>query len=256
LRILRAKRGVGRRKEDGAEKRGVALAVGAAMGELGGIVSRSCRSYDETAREGGPVFTSACDAEACLPKGGFSARIHSFASFEDLLGWAWDALQTIRRKMREQLPKAKEVACLPRAQDDIFPLPVSQASTFALRCTVGALNDLAGYGPEVADADLPPSEVVQNNLQRLIGRFEIWDTPRPEVYFCQVFSSKTLDYTGEEVKVAQRLSWSAVSPSLPEGVGCLPLEDFCRLGTLHYIASISPTTCFLRMRFRCLGRQP
>lgn len=44
-----------------------------------------------------------------------------------------------------------------------------------------------------------------------------------------------MDYTGEEVKVAQRLSWSAVSPSLPEGVGCLPLEDFCRLGTLHYV---------------------
>lgn len=92
--------------------------------------------------------------------------------------------------MREQLPKGKEVACLPRAQGDIFPLPVSQASTFALRCTVGALNDLAGYGPEVADADLPPSEVVRNNLQRLIGRFEIGTPLDPKFIFAKFSVAK------------------------------------------------------------------
>jgi len=48
-----------------------------------------------------------------------------------------------------------------------------------------------------------------------------------------------LDYSGEEVKVAQRLKWSAVSPSLLDGVGQLPLEDFCRLGTLHFIQNFT-----------------
>ena len=128
---------------------------------------------------------------------------------------------------------------MPKAQDDIFPLPVSQAQPLALRCTVSALNDLSGCEPVVAEPEASAAVGVQNNLRRLIERFDVWDSPCPEVSFSQLFSSKTLDYSGEEVKVAQRLRWSAVAPSLPDGVGQLPLEDFCRLGTLHFVQNFT-----------------
>ena len=49
---------------------------------------------------------------------------------------------------------------------------------------------------------------------------------------------KSVDYCGEEVKVAQRLKWSCVSPSLPDGVRQLRLENF-GAGTLHYIQNFT-----------------
>lgn len=44
-----------------------------------------------------------------------------------------------------------------------------------------------------------------------------------------------MNYLGDEIKTAQKLSWEAVKQSLPKGVGSLPLADFCRLGTRAYI---------------------
>ena len=46
---------------------------------------------------------------------------------------------------------------------------------------------------------------------------------------------RKVDYCGEEVKVAQSVTWAAVSESLPEGVGSLPLTEFCTLGTKGYV---------------------
>ena len=46
---------------------------------------------------------------------------------------------------------------------------------------------------------------------------------------------RKVDYCGEEVKLAQSVTWAAVSESLPEGVGSLPLTDFCTLGTKRYV---------------------
>jgi hypothetical protein len=61
------------------------------------------------------------------------------------------------------------------------------------------------------------------------------ETPGPDVSFKQLFTTKTVVYSREEIKVAQRLSWSSVSPSLPDEVGLLPLEDFLPRGhaSLH-----------------------
>ena len=205
-------------------------------GVLGGIDSRGCT---EAPRLNGPenqvVSTDACGSGACLPEGGSKPLIKTFETFEEVMGWAWDALKKIRSRMRRHLTMAEDCQVTHVNKEDIFPLPVSQAAPLSLRCTVSALNDLSGYSPDVAEPDLSASMDVQKNLIRLIERFEIWDCPCPDVSFKKLFSTKTLDYSGEEVKIAQRLNWSAVSQSLPDGVGRLPLEAFCRLGTLHYV---------------------
>ena len=178
--------------------------------------------------------------EACLPEGGLDAGIQGFASFCGLLEWVWDVFQSLRTKMRSQLSTAKKNSGLQVSKDDLFPLPTSQTLPKSFVGTVGALNDLAGHPPTSGDFHSPDSSrVVQKTLRRLVERFEIWDSPCPQVSFKQLFSSKTIDYSGEEVKVAQRLNWTRVSSSLPEGVGQLPLEDFCRAGTLHYVQNFT-----------------
>ena len=208
------------------------------MGVLGGIDSRNSTVATMLAGKQ-DVATFARESRAYLPKGGAEFLIRSFETFEEVMGWAWDALKEIRTRMRRQWTTAKDSKEIPLNKDDIFPLPVSQAAPLSLRCTVSALNDLSGYSPDVAEPDLTASKCVQNNLSRLIERFEIWDVPCPEVSFKRLFETRTLDYSGEEIKVAQRLNWVAVSQSLPDGVGRLRLEDFCRLGTLHYVQNFT-----------------
>ena len=50
-----------------------------------------------------------------------------------------------------------------------------------------------------------------------------------------LFKVKTVDYQGEEVKVAKWFNWSNISPALPNEVGVVPLESVCSLGCYHYV---------------------
>ena len=52
----------------------------------------------------------------------------------------------------------------------------------------------------------------------------------------EYMSVKSIDYRGEEVKVARYFSWQNIEPSLPEGIGSIPLESVCELGTLDYVS--------------------
>lgn len=48
---------------------------------------------------------------------------------------------------------------------------------------------------------------------------------------------KSVDYHGEEVKVAQSFCWENIEPSLPDGIGKIPLEEVCELGTKDFVVS-------------------
>ena len=48
-------------------------------------------------------------------------------------------------------------------------------------------------------------------------------------------SARSVDYRGEEVRVARAFTWSNIEPALPPGIGSIPLEEVCGRGTLHYI---------------------
>lgn len=92
-----------------------------------------------------------------------------------------------------------------------------------------ALNDLAD-NPEAEQKDSSVGELVVQ-----MERFGLWDEEITPVTFSNLFSSRNVDYHGEVVRVAQQVVWEAVENSLPEEVGRLPLEQFCKLGTLHYV---------------------
>ena len=46
---------------------------------------------------------------------------------------------------------------------------------------------------------------------------------------------KTVDYRGEEVRLAKPFRWENISPALPEGIGSIPLTEICELGTRDFV---------------------
>ena len=68
-----------------------------------------------------------------------------------------------------------------------------------------------------------------------LERFDVWEERFQVEGFEKFFETKNIDYSGEEVRTAQKLNWTAVSNSLPDGVGGLKIEDFCTHGTKAYV---------------------
>ena len=109
-----------------------------------------------------------------------------------------------------------------------------------------AVNHLAGFvgdegdGSAGEDPSSPKSgssvaTLAEKRLMRVIVRNRMWGEANSSMNFEDFFKRRNVDYMGEEIKVAQNLVWDAVSESLPEGVGSLPLRNFCRLGTQGYV---------------------
>jgi hypothetical protein len=49
------------------------------------------------------------------------------------------------------------------------------------------------------------------------------------------FAIRSIDYKGDEVKVARKFNWSNIAPALPKEVGKVPLADVCTQGSKHYV---------------------
>ena len=97
-----------------------------------------------------------------------------------------------------------------------------------------ALQHLGGLS-EAKLADFRCEAAEKESIRVQLERFDVWDEKFDVVGFEKLFQTKTIDYSGDEVRTAQYLNWKAVENSLPEGVGNLKLTDFCTLGTKGYI---------------------
>ena len=99
-----------------------------------------------------------------------------------------------------------------------------------------ALQSLAGEEtPDTSSVNSIFSRRLAKSVRVQLQRFDMWEEPVAAFNFEEFFMTKTIDYRGEQVKLGQALNWVAVESSLPDGVGCLKLEDFCTLGTKHYV---------------------
>ena len=141
--------------------------------------------------------------------------------------------------------------CRPRSSArkfEIFPLPVPRQSLPVssqhpfLRALVVCLNSLHSCG-EVGRGDVPsPASLrVMKRLESVIQGSHILDEPLPDIDFSKFFSKRSLDYAGEEVKLAIPISWRSVEASLPPEAGSLDIRDFCSGGVLHFINNIDET---------------
>eukprot|EP00435_Cladocopium_sp_Y103_P035476 s619_g9.t1 len=155
-------------------------------------------------------------------------------------------------------------SCRPRSKagcKDIFPLPVKCHHSLGmpekawLPATSIGLNSLAGadvHSP--VEKTSPGSARVLKRLASALKGSPLLGTSLSGVNFDRFFDTKTLDYSGEEVKLAQKVTWKSISPSLPPQVAQLNIEDFCEGGVLHYVTHIHET--LLPEEDQRVGRAP
>ena len=143
----------------------------------------------------------------------------------------------------------------------IFPLPLSSeilgSSPYGslARATCQALNLL--YGESDGGKKMRPSGARDRALKFILQCVETvgsWNEVFPRLSFDTFFKSKGVDYRGEEVRLAQRITWETISPAMPPEVGGVSLLDFCSLGTRHYVENFSNYLVPPEKRF--LGRPP
>ena len=97
-----------------------------------------------------------------------------------------------------------------------------------------ALWHLSGENFSKTGGSFSTSEM-RKSVREQLERFDVWGETFAVKTFEQFFSSKGIDYQGEEVKLAKDLIWDAVANSFPDNVGHLKLEEFCDLGVKDFV---------------------
>ena len=124
-------------------------------------------------------------------------------------------------------------------KNSIFPLPAPEHDDCAglrmpfLQAIARALNSM--HGMSGLSQGSVASRRVMKRLGRLVDESVLLDELLPNETFPTFFRARKLDYHGEEVQVARKISWKSIEPSLPQQVGSLDIRDFCEGGVLHYI---------------------
>eukprot|EP00438_Fugacium_kawagutii_P010787 Skav220899 [mRNA] locus=scaffold3880:174086:177691:+ [translate_table: standard] len=132
----------------------------------------------------------------------------------------------------------------------MFPLPTSRSVLFGccdvcdgvevswLLCVVLSLNSL--WGDEL-HFDGAPNDVQLTCIKQLLESVRsLVALPQcvEDVDWSTFFQVRSIDYQGEEVKVARWISWESLEPALPAEIGRVPLLDVCTLGCKHYVECI------------------
>ena len=134
-----------------------------------------------------------------------------------------------------------------KSSGGIFPLPetrqgvlamLGQDSPFDSGVLVGicrALNSYAGAG-RVGDGQRTKAALA---ALRTLSGYAITSGLSCEkfdgVQWEQFMAVRSVDYRGEEVKVAKKFSWANIEPALPDAVGTIPLVDVCEGGVLDFV---------------------
>lgn len=134
-----------------------------------------------------------------------------------------------------------------RTSSDIFPLPTSRSclldhapgitgfEVFWCLCVCICLNSL--WGAEVRTSG-PMNEgqrscvdEILKDLKRFVG---IHEEVKAVDWSC-FFNVRSIDYKGDEVRVAKWFSWKNIGPALPADVGVVPLDEICTHGCRDYV---------------------
>ena len=123
---------------------------------------------------------------------------------------------------------------------DLFPLPAADVTgdpedPFFFKALAFGLNSLTGLRVSYAGAVTRTANRVLKRLKGIVESSCILVEPLPHLDFKDFFATRSVDYSGDEVKLARELTWESIEPSLPQEVGQLHLRDFCQDGVLHYV---------------------
>ena len=149
------------------------------------------------------------------------------------------------------LSMLEKPSCRPRSitgKGDLFALPVAHFShhpeshSAFLPAVLASLNSMHSFGETGASERLSPAaRSVCKRLDEVVTGSSILEEPLPDLNFKSFFSSRGLDYSGEEVRLAIPIDWKSVESSLPPEVGCLDIRDFCSGGVAHFVNNIDET---------------
>lgn len=123
----------------------------------------------------------------------------------------------------------------------IFPLPVTgigkgdHPSNPFLQALSKGLNSLFGQKAPVGFTGNKNSVATMKRLAETLTGQPLLETEVPSITFHEYCQFKGVDYLGEEIRLARRVTWESIEPSLPSQVATLDLLDFCSGGVLHYV---------------------
>lgn len=155
------------------------------------------------------------------------------------------------------------LSCKPRSMagsKDIFPLPVREhgppvdSKEAFFEALVRGLNSLYGVPSNATAETSATAREVLKRLKRVIQGSVLLDSKLGGSNFQEFFKTKGLDYSGDEVRLAQQVSWNFIEPSFPPEVGALDLREFCSGGVLHFVCNIEET--IVDVEDQTIGRTP
>ena len=126
------------------------------------------------------------------------------------------------------VPTSKEIL------QDLFPDLNPEESCWFVAVCLG-LNSVWG-GPLFNDS--PPSPVQSCCLKELfkdVSRLKSMTETLTDFNWTSFFRTRSVDYRGDEIKIALRFGWSNISPALPREIGVVPLEEICCEGAQFYV---------------------
>ena len=175
----------------------------------------------------------------------FIARLHEFISDFSLKPKIVGTLADLGKIVNHVLQFClMDEGCRSRStagKRDLYPLPVSACSELLpgkcefFKATTMGLNSLNGTPDSESARGNPTSLRAMKRLSAILEGSEILDQPIPDLDFGEYMKTRKIDYHGEEVKTARKMTWRSISPSLPKEVGQLKLRDFCTDGVLHFV---------------------
>ena len=208
------------------------------------LTSVNSFSTSDPSKHGSPWPPTPADLNGAAETLGPCQKI---GAFESLTGkFLGECGLFLQQRLLEVLPLRSETTGT-GSNRNIFPLPTSRSSVVAVDpsltedeiawtfCVCVSLNSLWGdvllFDGEVGGVKKNCLEEVMKEVKRFCRMKSViepleWD---------EFLKVKSIDYKGDEVKVAHWFSWSNISPALPVEVGRVPLEEVCTLGSRHYV---------------------
>ena len=134
-----------------------------------------------------------------------------------------------------------------RKNDGVFPLPtsrevllgfdpeLSEFEVFWCLCVCVCLNSFWGCFVTNDEGVTEGQKACLRELVKDVRRFSRLKNEVTEIDWSDFFTVRSIDYKGDEVKVAKWFTWDNVGPALPREVGLVPLEDVCTHGCRDYV---------------------
>lgn len=79
-----------------------------------------------------------------------------------------------------------------------------------------------------------PAARALKRMEGLVADSPVLQEPLVRLDFKEFFSTRGVDYVGDEVRVAKNITWQGIAASLPSEVAQLDIREFCEGGVLDF----------------------